>query len=226
MIELLVVMAILAVLTGILLPVIANSREQARRRACMSNLRQIGLALAMYASNHDGLIPPTESPNEVSRATHHIWDGTLNPPRYLGLGYLHEKFGYGVSPQMYYCPSGHGLCTMDWHRHSYSCWEKTGASYADAICGTAYVYRETCAGADRVLGQNSNTPAMVMDFQIAANSVDPENVGYCHMLAGVNVLFYDGSVNWVPDPAAEAAGCGHNCPASYESAFRWADTHY
>lgn len=44
---------------------------------------------------------------------------------------------------------------------------------------------------------------------------------------GVNILFYDGSVKWAPDPTAQAAGYGiDNDPASYEYAFRWADKQY
>jgi len=226
LIEMLAVMAILAVLAGLLFPVVAKSREQARKTACMSNLRQIGMALSLYASNHGGVIPTTESPNEAIRATHHIWDGTLTPPRYIGLGYLHEKFGYGVKPQMYYCPAAEGINRMDWSRHSWRCWEKTGGDFTNAICGTSYVYRETGVGADKILGRNAETPAMVMDFQINMQAVNPANIGYSHFLTGVNILFLDGSVKWVPDPTAQAAGYGKDVPESYEYAFKWADKQY
>ncbi len=226
LIELLTVMAILAVLMGLLLPVVARSREQARKTVCMNSIRQIGMALATYAANHGGVIPTTGSPDEPVRATHHIWDGTLKPPRYLGLGYLHEKFGYGVKPQMYYCPSAEGIDRMDWHRHSWSCWEKVGTTMEAAICGTSYVYRESGIGANRVLGHNAQTPAMAMDFQISMEAVNPANIGYCHGAAGVNILFYDGSVKWVPDPTAQAAGYGRDYPESYDYAFKWADKQY
>lgn len=219
LIEMLTVMAILAVLTGLLLPVVARSREQARKTVCMNNLRQIGMALSLYATNHAGLIPPTG--NVPWRAIEHIWDGTLNPPRYIGLGYLHEKFGYGVKPQMYYCPSAEGRNRMDWQDHSWSCWEKVGPDWARATCGTSYVYRETGFGANKILGHNPDTPAMAMDFQIEVE------LRRNHFLQGENILFYDGSVKWVPDPTAAAAGYGIvNDPASYEAAFRWADKQY
>ena len=220
LIEMLTVMAILAVLAGLLFPVIAKSREQARRTTCLSNLRQIGMALSMYASNHAGMLPPAGEPS-TGRATHHIWDGTATPPRYLGLGYLHEKFGYGVAPQMYYCPAAMGQNRMESSTHSWACWEKVGPDYRTALCGTSYVYRETGFGADKLLARNAETPAMVMDFQI-----DTPNA-HSHFLQGVNILFYDGSVKWVADPTAEAAGYGRdNVPASYEAAFRWADKQY
>jgi prepilin-type N-terminal cleavage/methylation domain-containing protein len=57
LIELLVVIAIIAILASILFPVFARAREKARESSCISNLRQIGAALHMYASDHDDLLP-------------------------------------------------------------------------------------------------------------------------------------------------------------------------
>jgi prepilin-type N-terminal cleavage/methylation domain-containing protein/prepilin-type processing-associated H-X9-DG protein len=58
LIELLVVIAIIAVLAAILFPVFAQAREKARQTACLSNLRQVGLGLQMYAQDWDEILPP------------------------------------------------------------------------------------------------------------------------------------------------------------------------
>jgi prepilin-type N-terminal cleavage/methylation domain-containing protein len=57
LIELLVVIAILAILASILFPTFAQSRESARQSLCLSQGRQIGLAVQMYAQDHDERFP-------------------------------------------------------------------------------------------------------------------------------------------------------------------------
>src|SRR5215216_6026680 len=57
LIELLVVIAIIAILAAILFPVFAQAREKARGAACLSNMKQIGLATMMYAQDHDDYLP-------------------------------------------------------------------------------------------------------------------------------------------------------------------------
>jgi prepilin-type N-terminal cleavage/methylation domain-containing protein/prepilin-type processing-associated H-X9-DG protein len=57
LIELLVVIAIIAILAAILFPVFAQAREKARQTSCLSNLKQIGLGLMMYAQDYDETYP-------------------------------------------------------------------------------------------------------------------------------------------------------------------------
>ncbi|MGD9497901.1 MAG: DUF1559 domain-containing protein [Armatimonadota bacterium] len=57
LIELLVVIAIIAILAAILFPVFARAREKARQVACLSNMRQLGLAMGMYIEDWRGVVP-------------------------------------------------------------------------------------------------------------------------------------------------------------------------
>lgn len=57
LIELLVVIAIIAILAAILFPVFAKAREKARQTACLSNMKQLAMATAMYASDWDEYYP-------------------------------------------------------------------------------------------------------------------------------------------------------------------------
>ncbi|RYX83132.1 DUF1559 domain-containing protein [bacterium] len=61
LIELLVVIAIIAILAAILFPVFARSRENARKSACQSNLKQLGLAQQMYSQDYDERMIPSQN---------------------------------------------------------------------------------------------------------------------------------------------------------------------
>jgi len=80
LIELLVVIAIIAILAAILFPVFARARGKARQAACVSNMKQIGLAMIMYATDYDQLLPywciagsSDHAPNDSS------WDVSIMP---------------------------------------------------------------------------------------------------------------------------------------------------
>jgi prepilin-type N-terminal cleavage/methylation domain-containing protein/prepilin-type processing-associated H-X9-DG protein len=78
LIELLTVIAILAILGAILIPVTAQVRASARQAQCASNMRQIGLALRLYADDHNGFLPAIAHQQRPEDA----WIFTLAP--YLG----------------------------------------------------------------------------------------------------------------------------------------------
>lgn len=57
LVELLVVMALIAILVGIIMPVLNKAREEARASSCRNRLRQIGFATDMHATDHGGALP-------------------------------------------------------------------------------------------------------------------------------------------------------------------------
>src|SRR3954447_10708989 len=66
LVELLVVIGIIAVLIGVLLPVLGRAREQANRTRCLSNLRQLSQAMLMYANAYQDRLPNSNPPQTTS----------------------------------------------------------------------------------------------------------------------------------------------------------------
>ncbi len=73
LVELLVVVSIIALLISILLPALNKARDAARAMACGSNARQLGLAIQLYTTENNGLIPFRENPY-VSLRGYHSYD--------------------------------------------------------------------------------------------------------------------------------------------------------
>lgn len=93
LIELLVVIAIISLLAAILFPVFARARENARRTACQSNLKQIGLGMTQYIQDYDEILPAAATfvGNSESTAVLQQWRDLIYP--------------YVKSEQIFNCPS-------------------------------------------------------------------------------------------------------------------------
>jgi prepilin-type processing-associated H-X9-DG protein len=111
----LVVIAIIAILAAILFPVFARAREQARKAACQSNLKQIGLAVAQYTQDFDEQYPvAVNSSNPVGNR---YWYEVLDP--------------YMKSTQLLICPSAGVITNYSSGAQQY------GGGYGWNIAGTS-----------------------------------------------------------------------------------------
>ena len=88
LIELLVVVAIVAIVAGMLFPVFAKARGRARQASCLSNLKQVGMALTMYADDHDGY---------HTRGQFYPWTGAHT--------WSHAVWSYAANSDVFRCPS-------------------------------------------------------------------------------------------------------------------------
>src|SRR5687767_3583983 len=77
LIELLVVIAIIAILAAILFPVFARAREKARQARCLSNCKQLGLAVMQCAQDHDEALPMRVL--SISNVGALSWRGVMQP---------------------------------------------------------------------------------------------------------------------------------------------------
>lgn len=109
LIELLVVMAILSLLIAILLPALSLVKHQARRAACAANLRQVGVAIHMYAEDAEDSIPFGPSGRPVTGSNFYTVTGnvtsllSLEDGAPVGLGLLLDDY-LAHQPTVLFCP--------------------------------------------------------------------------------------------------------------------------
>ena len=77
LIELLVVVAIIAILAAMLLPALSNTKEAARRITCVNHLKQLGLAFTMHADENDSQFPSRQQPYWMTRLQPYYLDMRL-----------------------------------------------------------------------------------------------------------------------------------------------------
>src|SRR5580700_9880381 len=97
LIELLVVIAIIAILAAILFPVFAQAKNAARGAACISNMRQIGLASMLYVGDNDDTWYPAEKYSPMNGfAPQQVWIGFDNNNAPNNGGYLESPISPAV----------------------------------------------------------------------------------------------------------------------------------
>lgn len=96
LIELLTVIAIIGILAAIIIPIVGKVRQAARATTCLSNLRQMGVAVAAYRADNKGFPPkPWDKINPASSENHNIWEGGSYVPPAPGLGALQYEGYFG-----------------------------------------------------------------------------------------------------------------------------------
>jgi prepilin-type N-terminal cleavage/methylation domain-containing protein len=111
--ELLVVIAIIAILAALLLPVLSSAQERARRIQCLNNIRQIGIAMHLYASENRDLLPDCTTNNPKFYGSHWPWD--------LNTNVVSELEARDVHRNSLYCPDNPDMnADTRWNFYIYS----------------------------------------------------------------------------------------------------------
>lgn len=153
LIELLVVIAIISILAGLLFPVFLSARGKAREVSCLSNLRQTGMSIAMYAQDHDGLYPYAVDP--ADRYTPQIWNSMPEFQAQIPtMSMIHEALQpYAKSKEIFHCPADTGFDLEDFTGLEIDPTGNPKNAYPSSYqkFGTSYYYRTEIAA--RIAGE-------------------------------------------------------------------------
>lgn len=130
LIELLVVIAIIAILAAILFPVFAQAREKAKQSACLSNVKQIGMAMRLYADDFDN--------NYVS-----VYDWTQDVTgdgKLDNVCWANKILPYAKSRSIFACPAVKDRANVQWIVDWYVA---NAGAYPGALMTTTYAMNET-----------------------------------------------------------------------------------
>lgn len=213
LIELLVVVVILGVLLSLLFPVIGRANEAGKRATCMNNLRQIGIALQMYADDNDGIFPLLDPPGWVANGC----GPSRNYENYYHFYALYPKYINDL--KTFACPADEDGNEIDrggrvnWSYYYFIFeWpqDPTGAGFVVT----------NIAGNTRLSQKSASSFPVAMDCQsfehLNDNNHGRRDIGPPAMINGGNVLFIDGRVKW----------CSYGTYPSTESVIKKFDEYY
>jgi len=209
LVELLVVVAVLAILMGLLMPALAQARHYARRTVCSSNLHQVSMAIHIYAEDFQDTIPFGPEGRPVTGSNFYTVTGnvtsllSLEDGAPVGLGLLLKDY-LSEQPKVLFCPGADQPSEADTQL----------ARVGQAQAQSDFYYRHGSVallsgkpGEFHIrlsnLGRNRNgqpIKSLVTDVQFLAHqSLAPFQVvtRTSHLRATSNIMFADGHVKTV-----------------------------